>query len=48
MKTSLFDMAFTLPPMIGMVKEEKDMPKHRNFTVGVQTLGHRWCRWCGS
>ena len=26
MKTSIFDMSFTLPPMIEMVKEEKEMP----------------------
>ena len=26
MKTSLFDMTFTLPPMVEMVKEEKEMP----------------------
>ena len=27
MKTSIFNMTFTLPPMIGMVEVEKDMPK---------------------
>ena len=26
MKTSIFDMNFTLPPMVEMVKEEKEMP----------------------
>ena len=26
MKTSIFDMNFTLPPMLEMTKVEKDMP----------------------
>ncbi len=26
MKTSIFDMNFTLPPLIGMTQVEKDMP----------------------
>ena len=26
MKTSLFDMTFVLPPVVEMVKEEKEMP----------------------
>ena len=28
MKTSIFDMTFTLPPLIGMHEVEKDMPTH--------------------
>ncbi len=28
MKTSIFDMAFTLPPLIEMTQVEKDMPHH--------------------
>jgi len=28
MKTSIFDMNFTLPPMVGMTEVEKDMPAH--------------------
>ena len=26
MKTSIFDMTFTLPPLVEMVEVEKDMP----------------------
>ena len=26
MKTSIFNMTFTLPPMLGMTEVEKDMP----------------------
>ena len=32
MKTSIFDMTFTLPPMVEMVKEEKEMPKMTIFS----------------
>jgi len=28
MKTSIFDMTFTLPPMVEMVEVEKDMPNY--------------------
>ena len=28
MKTSIFDMSFTLPPMIEMAQVEKEMPTH--------------------
>ena len=28
MKTAIFDMAFTLPPMVEMHEVEKDMPTH--------------------
>ena len=30
MKTSLFDMTFTLPPMVEMTQVEKDMPMGTN------------------
>ncbi len=28
MKTSIFDMTFTLPPLVEMTQVEKDMPCH--------------------
>ena len=30
MKTSIFNMTFTLPPMVEMVEVEKDMPTSTN------------------
>ena len=33
MKASIFDMAFTLPPLVEMTEVEKDMPNiHHPFT----------------
>ncbi len=32
MKTSIFDMNFTLPPMVEMTQVEKDMPSAGTFT----------------
>ncbi len=40
MKTSIFDMNFTLPPMVEMVKEEKEMPRAKYRTQG-RYLGWR-------
>ncbi len=37
MKTSIFDMTFTLPPLIEMTEVEKDMPMgtdHRSVQCG--------------
>jgi len=33
MKTSIFNMTFTLPPMVGMHEVEKDMPLGSMFYV---------------
>ena len=38
MKTSIFNMTFTLPPMVEMTQVEKDMPtpcRHSNLAFGV-------------
>ena len=35
MKTSIFDMTFTLPPMLEMTKVEKDMPCPRHSAVNI-------------
>ncbi len=40
MKTSIFNMTFTLPPLIEMTQVEKDMPSY----TGVWC---RWGSWCG-
>ena len=32
MKTSIFDMSFILPPMVGMVEVEKEMPTATRMT----------------
>ena len=32
MKTSIFDMSFTLPPMVEITQVEKDMPMNTRMT----------------
>ena len=39
MKTSIFDMTFTLPPMIEMTEVEKDMPSGTFTAAGILNLG---------
>jgi len=39
MKTSIFDMNFILPPLIGMHEVEKDMCA----ITAADSLGFRWC-----
>ena len=41
MKTSIFDMNFTLPPVAVMTEVVKDMPT--NTTAGTHG---RYCRYC--
>ena len=41
MKTSIFDMNFTLPPLIGMHEVEKDMPTHKTFTETYMFVRHQ-------
>ncbi|SVB92941.1 uncharacterized protein METZ01_LOCUS245795 [marine metagenome] len=43
MKTSIFDMTFTLPPMVEMTEVEKEMPRHPG-TSPYWTFGH--CGYC--
>ena len=33
MKTTIFNMTFTLPPLVEMHEVEKDMPMNMTFTV---------------
>ena len=40
MKTSIFDMAFTLPPLVEITEVEKDMPKG---TVKYPAYGWWYC-----
>ena len=45
MKTSIFNMTLTLPPMIGMVEVEKDMPMcnhNRNAMWPLCPPNHVW------
>ena len=42
MKTSIFDMNFTLPPMLEMVEVEKDMPQYTHTTNLFCGLGDRY------
>ena len=43
MKTSIFDMTFTLPPMIEMTQVEKDMPKGTNPGPGCRPPNSTIC-----
>ena len=44
MKTSIFDMAFTLPPLVEMTEVVKDMPMGTNWAVsGCGTLVCETC-----
>ncbi len=38
MKTSIFNMTFTLPPLIGMTQVEKDMPSFRPTDMAFTKL----------
>ncbi len=38
MKTSIFDMNFTLPPLVEMTQVEKDMPNVVSWLVGEPFL----------
>ena len=40
MKTSIFDMAFVLPPILEIGKEEKDMP-FSTYLIGVKNMCDR-------
>jgi len=42
MKTSIFDMTFTLPPMIEITQVEKEMPFGHSWDLGAHT-----CAWTG-
>ena len=39
MKTSIFNMTFTLPPLIGMPQVEKEMPYNSAGTAMPDCLG---------
>jgi hypothetical protein len=39
MKTSIFDMNFTLPPMVLMTEMTKDMPMGTNHGAGTRIGG---------
>ena len=43
MKTSIFDMTFTLPPLVEMTQVEKDMPSAGTFTASVGSIMNPMC-----
>ncbi len=43
MKTSIFDMALTLPPMIEMTQVDKDMPVWTKPSVGGCVVEYSLC-----
>ena len=45
MKASIFDMTFTLPPLIEMVDVEKEMPA---YTQRNETIACWWGLNCGA